>query len=655
MASVELMNRDLNWITFNSRVLDEACKKERTILERLNFFGIASSNMSEFMMVRYPSYMNEFMKKREQRRMISSVSDFKRKLDEKFMRFNKTHKVLLTIKEVPKKKQEELREYFIQNVYPVIQPIQIGKNFSFRIKQSPSLYIFVKGESEGKMVSFIIEVPKCLDRIIYVDNESFIMLEHLILNNVRKIIDNVDIKRIAYFTVTRSIEPRSMGMQDSSSSTYEYIKRCISERRTSPITSVDIKVIKNDKVVDDIRRLIELNGEENTIYTSIGGLISMDVLKTLRRSFHGGSGKDRVIINKFPDTDVFAYIKQQDRLVMHPYESYDGSVVKFIEESSKDEKVKSIKILLYRTSTNSKIINALVEAAHAGKHVVVVVELKARFDESHNIEISKILEEAGCTVVYTDLSIKTHAKVCIVTRVEKGQIRTYSHIGTGNYNEQTAKLYVDYSYFSRNPEIGYDLTRFFNLVIGKQKLFKSDNILYAPFNMKDGIIEIIKESIRRKEKNKKDNVFIILKCNSLTDVDIAERIISAEKAGVKITIIVRGASILYSYGNLKIISIIGDYLEHSRVYCYGVNGRVKKMYIGSSDLMYRNLNKRNELLIRVKDSDIIKTLYKHLKLYMRDNVNSRIIKKGYNYEEVRQKKGEKKVSCFDEFFKMVRK
>lgn len=655
MASVELMNRDLNWITFNSRVLDEACKKERTILERLNFFGIASSNMSEFMMVRYPSYMNEFMKKRERGRMISSVSDFKRKLDEKFMRFNKTHKVLLTMKEVPKKKQEELREYFIQNVYPVIQPIQIGKNFSFRIKQTPSLYIFVKGESEGKMVSFIIEVPKCLDRIIYVDNESFIMLEHLILNNVRKIIDNVDIKRIAYFTVTRSIEPRSMGMQDSSSSTYDYIKRCISERRTSPITSVDIKVIKNDKVVDDIRRLIELNGEENTIYTSIGGLISMDVLKTLRSSFHGGSGKDRVIINKFPDTDVFAYIKQQDRLVMHPYESYDASVVKFIEESSKDEKVKSIKILLYRTSTNSKIINALVEAAHAGKHVVVVVELKARFDESHNIEISKILEEAGCTVVYTDLSIKTHAKVCIVTRVEKGQIRTYSHIGTGNYNEQTAKLYVDYSYFSRNPEIGYDLTRFFNLVIGKQKLFKSDNILYAPFNMKDGIIEIIKESIRRKEKNKKDNVFIILKCNSLTDVDIAERIISAEKAGVKITIIVRGASILYSYGNLKIISIIGDYLEHSRVYCYGVNGRVKKMYIGSSDLMYRNLNKRNELLIRVKDSDIIKTLYKHLKLYMRDNVNSRIIKKGYNYEEVRQKKGEKKVSCFDEFFKMVRK
>lgn len=655
MASVELMNRDLNWITFNSRVLDEACKKERTILERLNFFGIASSNMSEFMMVRYPSYMNEFMKKRERGRMISSVSDFKRKLDEKFMRFNKTHKVLLTMKEVPKKKQEELREYFIQNVYPVIQPIQIGKNFSFRIKQTPSLYIFVKGESEGKMVSFIIEVPKCLDRIIYVDNESFIMLEHLILNNVRKIIDNVDIKRIAYFTVTRSIEPRSMGMQDSSSSTYDYIKRCISERRTSPITSVDIKVIKNDKVFDDIRRLIELNGEENTIYTSIGGLISMDVLKTLRSSFYGGSGKDRVIINKFPDTDVFAYIKQQDRLVMHPYESYDGSVVKFIEESSKDEKVKSIKILLYRTSTNSKIINALVEAAHAGKHVVVVVELKARFDESHNIEISKILEEAGCTVVYTDLSIKTHAKVCIVTRVEKGQIRTYSHIGTGNYNEQTAKLYVDYSYFSRNPEIGYDLTRFFNLVIGKQKLFKSDNILYAPFNMKDGIIEIIKESIRRKEKNKKDNVFIILKCNSLTDVDIAERIISAEKAGVKITIIVRGASILYSYGNLKIISIIGDYLEHSRVYCYGVNGRVKKMYIGSSDLMYRNLNKRNELLIRVKDSDIIKTLYKHLKLYMRDNVNSRIIKKGYNYEEVRQKKGEKKVSCFDEFFKMVRK
>jgi polyphosphate kinase len=323
-----------------------------------------------------------------------------------------------------------------------------------------------------------------------------------------------------------------------------------------------------------------------------------------------------------------------------------------LNEAAIDPNVLSIKIALYRVSDNSEIISALLKAADTGKLVVVMVELKARFDEHHNIEISRILTEGGVRIVYTKPNLKTHAKLCLVTRKEKGKLKIYSHVGTGNYSESNAKQYSDYSYFTAKQDTGYDLSRFFNLMCSNQEPFKSNHITYAPYNMRSVIINQIDREIKNAKKKKK--AYIVCKCNSFTDDKIADKIIEAAKAGVKIGLIIRGACILEPMKNIKIYSIVGRFLEHSRVYIFGYGSKAR-VFIGSSDIMYRNLNLRNELLLRVENKEIKSRIQNHIKWYLEDTINRRKILNGYKYEMVVPNKGEKPFSAQEAMIKEAKK
>ena len=354
----------------------------------------------------------------------------------------------------------------------------------------------------------------------------------------------------------------------------------------------------------------------------------------------------------FPQENLFGYIRKEDRLCFHPYESYQASMVKFLEGASNDPDVVSIKIALYRVSDNSKIIDALLRAADKGKLVTVLVELKARFDEHHNIEISNLLKEGGVRIVFTKPDIKAHAKVCLVTRKEKKGLRTYAHVGTGNYSEGNSKQYTDYSYFTADPEICNDLTQFFNLLTSEQGVFKSERIIYAPYNMRDEIGELIDEQVKLAKRKKKAR--IVAKCNALTDEGVAHKLIDAANVGVKITLIIRGACIIQPQKNIKIFSIVGEMLEHSRVYLFGT-GNNPELLIGSSDLMTRNLSRRHETLIRIVQPDIKKCIMKHLSVYLKDNTLRRKIMKNYQYRSIEPGKKEKAFNCQEWFKKEARK
>ena len=314
----------------------------------------------------------------------------------------------------------------------------------------------------------------------------------------------------------------------------------------------------------------------------------------------------------------------------------------------------SIRICLYRVSSRSEIIDALLKAADTGKLVTVLVELKARFDEKHNMQISNILRKGGIRIIYTKADIKTHAKVCLVTRMEKKGLRIYSHIGTGNYSESNSKLYTDYSYFSADRELGEELTQFFNILTSDQGDFKSHRVWYAPYNMKSEILDAIEGQIKRAKKGKKAEITV--KCNALTDESVANKLIEAARDGVKLRLIVRSACIIQPQKNIEIYSIVGTYLEHSRVYIFGPrNSKDCTVLIGSADLMYRNLSRRNELLIKVEQEDLKKRILNHIDLYLHDTVNRRRILPNYKYEDVKPDKKEDPLDCQAEFRKEAKK
>lgn len=643
---MKYLNRDISWLAFNQRVSDET-QKNIPLSSRVLFHGITFSNLDEFMMVRYPASLEST----DTESFVDAVSKHYTMLTKRFRKFNKEHDLIRKVKDLKSESRSWLDKKFKDDIFPALQPITIDK--SRPINPRAGIYLLVITEDKSTDEEFVnyIELPRMLNRFIAIPEKHYcVTIEDLIQENLKQIFKDRKIVNSYAFSILRSAEVYVQSHKHQHLDPYELINATLHEREKAWITMLEVGTTDR-KEVKRIRNLIPLTAN-SLIFAS--DRVRLSDLKKMPSSIYTPKDipKKRVPYNTFPNTSIFDYIRKEDRLTFHPFESYETTMVRFLDEASTDPGVVSIKISLYRVSDNSDIIQALLRAADKGKSVTVLVELKARFDEHHNMEISDILREGGVRLVYTAPNMKTHAKVCLVTRKEKKGLRIYSQIGTGNYSETNAKMYTDYSYFTANQEIGLDLTKFFNQICSDQGNFKSRKIVYAPYNMREVITENINDEIKKAKHGKKAS--IICKCNTFADTDIADQLVKAAKAGVKVTLIIRGACILPPTKNLKIYSIIGEHLEHSRIYCFG-SGKSAKIYIGSADMMHRNLSLRNELLILIEQNNIRQRLLKHLEYYIRDNTNRRIIKDNYEYKDVEPGKDDKKFTAQEAFWKEAKK
>lgn len=641
------LSRDIAWLSFNRRVSDEMYKNI-PLGDKVLFQGITYSNLDEFMMVRYPA-STEYSTDTELADLIRAISEHYTEITSRFRKFNKSKKLIRPISSLNKDDKKWVDKYFEENVYPSLQAITFDRTKNLNLHSG--IYVLVMYERNDEPMSGYIEIPHGISRFVTIPNKKFVVtVEDMIRENIKRIFLNSRNYTVTPFVIARSAEVYVQS--DRYTDPFQLISETLREREKSWITYLEVGSDKRC-VHKLLRKVLPLH--QNTI-TFTSDLVRLQDLKSFPTDVYDVEQLPRKFepVDTFPTTGIFSYIRKHDRLCYHPYESYRASMVRFLEEASVDPDVVSIKISLYRVSDNSRIIDALLKAADKGKLVTVLVELKARFDEHHNMEISNILREGGVRIVYTKPDIKTHAKVCLVTRKEKKGLRIYSQIGTGNYSESNAKQYSDYSYFSADQELGRDLTQFFNLLTSDQGTFKSKKIIYAPYNMREEITERINEQIKR-AKNKK-SARIIIKCNALTDDKIADKLVEAAVAGVKVTLIIRSACIIQPQKNIKMRSIVGRFLEHSRVFVFG-SGKDVKVYIGSADAMRRNLSMRNELLLLVEKQDIRDRILKHINMYLKDTVNCRKILPGYKYEDVsrKKKKGKKQYNSHSEFIKEAKK
>lgn len=640
------LNRDISFLSFNKRVSDEMYKNI-PLGDKVMFQGITFSNLTEFVQVRYPSAC-EFEEGEPLNQLAEAIKDHYNTISHRFEKFNKKQKIVRSIGSLTKKEFKWVEKYFKESIYPTLQTISFDR--SKKLNLHAGFYVMVVYELDGDETFGYIEIPKEIPRFIQVNDSNYVIaVEDLIRRFIKKLFLNTHNCQVMPFCIARSAEVYVN--MDEYTDPFTMIKQTLKERDKAWITYVEMGDLKS-KACKILEKLLPLTS--NTIIVG-SKYVHMQDLKKIPQSIYPIEDKMRKYepINTFPvSQSIFSYIRKEDRLAFHPYESYQTSTVRLLEEAASDDDVVSIKIALYRVSDNSKIIDALLKAADKGKLVTVLIELKARFDEHHNIEISNILREGGVRIMFTKPNIKTHAKVCLITRKEKGGIRIYSHVGTGNYSESNSKQYTDYSYFSADMELGKDLTQFFNLLTSNQGTFKSRRIIYAPYNMRDELEHQIDKQVKLAKKGRKAR--IIAKCNSLTDTKMADKLMDAAKAGVKITLIVRGACIMEPTKNIKIYSLVGMYLEHSRLYSFGY-GKKTVVYIGSSDLMLRSFEKRNELLIKIENREIQKRLMCHVNMYLSDTTNMRVIEPGYKYSNIKVKKNKTAYNSQKEFYKEAKK
>ena len=630
----EFLDRDISWMSWNDRVLDESTRKRNRTGERVNFLGIAGNNLAEWFRVRYPARLEE--DSGGLKSVIAAVGKHYKRIMTTYREFNRRERLVRRVKDLSDGDRRWARDHFRHNIYPTLLPVTADKTRAGNIRSG--MYVLALGEREDGEVLAYVEIPASLGRFVRVPGRRCVVaVEDLVRENLETVFRGMKILKSCPFTVLRSAEVYAQ--TDRNLGPYEAVAETLRERERSWITALEIGS-DSGRCARAIQKLV--NTTENT-FTLVASLIRIGDLTSLPKDILRESELPRrckIQSTWPPDLSVFDIIHRRDRLCFHPYESYDESVVRFVEEAAVDRRVRSIRITLYRVSDNSRIVDALLRAADAGKLVVVLVELKARFDEKHNMHVSSVLREGGVRIIYTRPDIKTHAKLCLVTREEKKGLRVYAHVGTGNYSESNSRLYTDYSFFTDRSGITGDLVKFFNILTSDQDNFRSRQVLYAPHNLKKAIVEEIERQGKRGRKGR-----IIVKCNALTDPGVAGKLLAAAENGCAVTLIVRSACIIQPGGNIDVCSIVGRELEHSRILVFGRDK--PDIFIGSSDLMTRNLDRRNELLVRMDDPDIRRRILGHIELYLRDTENRRIIGKNYKYEEPGG--GGKSLDCHREF------
>ncbi|TAE58119.1 MAG: polyphosphate kinase 1 [Nostocales cyanobacterium] len=661
------INRELSWLEFNSRVLHESCDERTPLLERLKFLAIFSSNLDEFFMVRIAALKQQVEAKvnlltPDGRTPQQQLEDIRLTLNPLVAKHSEQFKkvlqpllvnhgiYILDYIELNLEQRSYLDKYFKDNIFPVLTPLAVDPShpFPYISNLSLNLAVVVKNPDTEEEFFARVKVPKVLPRFIPLPTElrkdengkvvywKGVPLEQAIAHNLEHLFPGMNIIECHPFRITRDADLELE--EDEADDLLLAIEQELRKRRMGG-TPVRLEIQSQTPEILRSRLLQDLELTESDVYQvdDLLGLRDLMYFMSLplpelkdpprqsvvppRLQRLREPNIDPNIMEMEEGKDFFSVIRERDLLVHHPYQSFSGTVEKFITHAAWDPNVLAIKMTLYRTSGDSPIVNALIAAAENGKQVSVLVELKARFDEENNIYWARRLEKVGVHVVYGLVGLKTHSKIVLVVRREKDRIRRYVHIGTGNYNPKTARLYTDLGLLSCREELGADLTDVFNFLTGysRQKTYRQ--ILVAPVNMRDRFLELINREVENVQNGFSGR--IVAKMNSLVDPEIINTLYNASRVGVQIDLIIRGICCLRPgvkdiSENIRVMSIIGRFLEHSRIF-YFYNNSQEEIFIGSADWMRRNLDRRVEVITPIQDPDIAKDLQEILGIMLADN------------------------------------
>lgn len=647
------INRELSWLEFNQRVLEEAKDNSNPLFERLKFASIVSSNLDEFFMVRVGSLATQIeagfdkldpsgltpleqMEKiliRAHKLVYDQINCYNRSLK---VHLKKENIAFLKPKELSERQLTYLKEYYLKNIYPVLTPMVVDQSrpFPLILNHSLNIALLLQDDKKGHEGIFAtIQVPSVLERFIEVpsDNENitekiFVFLEDIIKMNLNELFSGYPILDCSCYRITRNADLTLD--EEGAEDLLETIEESLKQRKRGSTVRLEVENGIHRSLLKILEKELEISKDREY---EINGPIDLTFLMKLSNMKNYEHLKYPPIKPYVPHQfskgeSIFSSISKEDILLHHPYESFEP-VVDLVREAARDSKVLAIKQTLYRVSGNSPIIDALIEAAENGKQVTVLVELKARFDEKNNIHWAKHLEKAGCHVIYGLVGLKTHCKLLLIVRKENDGIKRYVHMATGNYNDITARIYTDLGLFTANPYFGEDASRVFNMLSGYSSPTKLFKMSLAPLHLRERFLYLINRERQNAREGKKAR--IIIKINSLVDKEIIEALYEASCAGVVIDLIVRGIccltpGILGISDRISVRSIVGRFLEHSRIY-YFYNEGEESIYLSSADLMSRNLDRRVELLFPVEDISVKKKVKQILEVSLIDTVKARIL------------------------------
>lgn len=651
------INREMSWLEFNYRVLQEGMDQTLPILERFKYISIFSSNLDEFYMVRVAAikdqvaigFVEEDSSGVPPQRQLKMIS---KKTHELVEQLYETYResivpelisndiVLTQYDDLTEEEHLEAERYFDEMVYPVLTPMAVDFSRPFPLISNRSLNIcaFIEDPSKSDETFFAtVQVPQKLSRLVKIRSRKkgvslYVFLEELIQKNIHKLFYGKRVMSSHVYRITRNADLSVS--DDDAEDLLLVIEKSLRQRRWGSVVRLEVSKSTDAKMLRVLKEALSIKSTD--IYV-INGPIDLTFANWLseQTKFEHLMPKKQL---KYPAADfygkenLFEAIQAQDLMIHLPYESFDP-VVDFIRQAAQDPDVLAIKQTLYRVSGNSPILKALGDAAELGKQVTALVEIRARFDEENNISWAKRLEQAGCHIIYGFEGLKTHAKVCMVVRREGGKIRRYVHFSTGNYNDITAKFYTDIGIFTCDQELAEDTTEFFNTLSGYSDPLDMYKLTVAPYALRKKLIDLMDREIRHAYEGKFAQM--IIKVNSLVDPEMVQKIYEASQAGVDVKLIVRGVCCLIPNlpelsENVQVISIVGTYLEHSRI-CFFENDGQKEIYITSADFMERNLDRRVELLIPVTHPASKKRLIEILEIYLKDNVKARFMQSDGSY------------------------
>lgn len=648
-------NRELSWLKFNLRVLREAGVKTTPLLERLKFVAITASNLDEFFMVRvaglWDQYENGINKRdaagltvKAQLEEISKAAHDQMKLLNKYLlslvkELREAGIYICRVSELSEKGRRWLEAYYQEEIFPVLTPMAVDASRPFPFLANKTLNLAVElTDQEGEDSMGIVQVPSVLPRLLEVPGEekrSFVFLEDVINEHCSDLYSGCKILGVVPFRITRDADLEFD--EDDIDNLLKEVEKSLRKRTRGASVRLEIYNKANSRIRKFLYDNLDITEQE--VYEINGPLDATCFFK-----FASLPGMWPWLYEPFvpqrplelpDDSDIFKVLRERDVLLHHPYESFDP-VVKFVSDAANDPNVLAIKQTLYRVSGNSPIVAALARAAENGKQVTVLVELKARFDEENNIIWARRLEEAGCHVIYGLMGLKTHAKIILVVRKEADGIKRYVHLGTGNYNDNTAKLYTDMGLMTANDQFGSDASAFFNVLSGYSDPPVWNKLVMAPLGLRKKIYELIDNEISIVKKGGTGH--IIAKMNSLIDYPVIQKLYEASMAGVKIDLIIRGICGLRAgmdgiSDNITVRSIVGRQLEHSRIFWFQGGGK-EQLFLSSADWMPRNLNDRVELFFPVETPAHIERIKKVLDLYLRDNVGAHMMQSNGTYRRV---------------------
>ena len=677
----DLISRDLSWLNFNYRVLDQVKNDNRNLLDRLKFLSIVSSNFDEFFEVRVGSLYNYIDSKKNridysgmrENPFREYLLDNSKVFFDDFNSFFSNSIIPLMEKEkmfigdldlLDKDGIKKVKKYFKKTIFPMITPMVFDSLHSFPILMNKVLIFGVvtksKKTSSKSKISFI-QIPQNIPRFFEYKIDSkiyFIPIENIIRKYIDTFFQGILIESVSLFRIIRNGDYTLEESEDIESNFLEELKQKLKDRKFSRVVRLDVLNNYDKNVIKELQKIFKIDDfnlmklSKNSFLdlSSIFQVVNYNEFSELLPKYP--SPIKPFDLNEINEKNIFQILSEKDIFLHHPYNSFDP-VIKLLKEAAEDPDVLSIKITLYRTAKNSRVIDELLKAAENGKHVSVLFEVKARFDEENNFKNGYKLEKAGCYVIYGIGSLKTHTKLLLIVRREGKKVRNYAHMGTGNYNETTSKLYTDIGLMTSNKSYTKDALKFFNVITGHSIPDDYENLLTAPNYMKDKIISFIEKEI----KNVKNGGIgkICIKINSLQDKTVINKLYDASNVGVKICLIVRGICCLRPdrknlSENIQVISIVGDYLEHSRLY-YFHNNNDPLIFSGSADVMIRSYKRRIESLFKINDEFIKKQAITILNYNLRDNMNSYVLQEDGSYKKKEFKKNNK-FNIFEEFYSL---